>query len=390
MTERPVARTRFVLPAQASATMPPEARGLRRDGVRLLVADELGVRHARFADLTDFLEPGDLVVVNTSATLAAAVDGRRDGRRGVGRDGRTADPAVVVHFSTALDDGSWVVELRPSGPATGPVWDAVADEKVSLPAGASLTLVAPCSEAARVDGGVAGNRLWRAQVDVEGGVSAFLATHGRPITYSYVTGRWPLESYQTVFAHDPGSAEMPSAGRPFTTELVTSLIAAGISMAPVTLHTGVSSPQEGEPPSAEPFRVPPSTARLVNLTRTAGRRVVAVGTTVTRALETVARPDGTVRAGQGWTDLVLGPERPARVVSGLVTGWHAPGASHLLLLEAVAGADLVGRAYQEAVGERYLWHEFGDSALLLPRRHRPLSSAEDSGENMAPVTDQWV
>ncbi|WP_322760526.1 S-adenosylmethionine:tRNA ribosyltransferase-isomerase [Frankia sp. Cr2] len=367
MTAGPVARTRFVLPAQASAAMPPEARGLRRDGVRLLVADELGVHHARFADLTGFLEPGDLVVVNTSATLAAAVDGWRDGRTGAGRDGWTAEAAVVVHFSTARDDDSWVVELRPPGRATGPVSDAVAGEKVGLPAGGSLTLVGPCSETAHLDGGVVGNRLWRARVDVEGGVGTFLARHGRPITYGYVTGRWPLESYQTVFAHDPGSAEMPSAGRPFTTELVTSLIAAGVSMAPLTLHTGVSSPQEGEPPLAERFRVPPSTARLVNLTRTAGRRVVAVGTTVTRALETVARPDGTVRAGQGWTDLVLGPERPARVVSGLVTGWHAPGASHLLLLEAVAGADLVGQAYQEAVREHYLWHEFGDSALLLPR-----------------------
>jgi S-adenosylmethionine:tRNA ribosyltransferase-isomerase len=112
--------------------------------------------------------------------------------------------------------------------------------------------------------------------------------------------------------------------------------------------------------------VPEATARLVNATRAAGGRVVAVGTTVTRALESAAEPDGTVRGRSGWTDLVLGPERPARAVNGLVTGWHAPGASHLALLTAVAGPDLVGRAYAEALRLEYRWHEFGDSCLLLP------------------------
>ena len=161
---------------------------------------------------------------------------------------------------------------------------------------------------------------------------------------------------------------MPSAGRPFTEQLVTRLVAGGVVVAPVLLHTGVSSLEAGEPPQAERFRVPAATASLVNHTRRAGGRVVAVGTTVTRALETVAHPDGTVAEGQGWTDLVLGPDRPARVVDGLVTGWHAPGASHMLLLEAVAGPGLVRQAYDAALEARYLWHEFGDSCLLLPAR----------------------
>jgi S-adenosylmethionine:tRNA ribosyltransferase-isomerase len=139
-----------------------------------------------------------------------------------------------------------------------------------------------------------------------------------------------------------------------------------VVVAPITLHTGVSSQEDGEPPLAEPFRVPEPTARLVNMTRASGGRVVAVGTTVTRALETAAAEDGTVRARCGWTDLVLGPDRPARVVTGLVTGWHAPGASHLQLLHAVAGPEIVERAYAEALRERYQWHEFGDSCLLLP------------------------
>jgi S-adenosylmethionine:tRNA ribosyltransferase-isomerase len=363
----------FDLPHDLEAGQPPESRGLARDGVRLLVADGAGLRHApsrhapsrhapsshaqyrpaqshhtrfrhaRFRDLGQFLSPGDVLVVNTSATIAAAVDGRRPG-----------GAPVTVHFSTSLDDGSWLVELRPPGRATGPVRDASAGERVALPAGAVLTLQA-----------AAGGRLWRAQVAAEGDVREFLSASGRPISYAYLAGSWPLTAYQTVFARDPGSAEMPSAGRPFSTELVTRLAVGGVVIAPVTLHTGVSSLEAGEPPLREWCRVPGPTAGLVSHARAAGHRIIAVGTTVTRALETRAAPDGTVTAGQGWTDLVLGTGRPARAVDGIVTGWHAPGASHLSLLAAVAGPDLVSDAYAEAIRHRYLWHEFGDSCLLL-------------------------
>jgi S-adenosylmethionine:tRNA ribosyltransferase-isomerase len=329
----------FAVPADLSAGEPPEWRGLARDGVRLLVADGTGVRHATFRELGCFLEPGDLLVVNTSATLAAAVD---------------AGP-VTVHFSSPLDNGDWVVELRRPD-QSGPVRDAVAGERVPLPGGGSLSLLRNVS---------GGDRLWRARVDAPDG---YLSRYGRPIAYGYLRGRYPLDAYQTVFAREPGSAEMPSAGRPFSVELVTSLVSSGIGVAPVTLHTGVSSLESGEPPQPERFRVPAHTASLVNGVQAHGGRVVAVGTTVARALETVALPDGTVRAGSGWTDLVLGPERPARVVGGLVTGWHEPQASHLLLLEAVAGTELVQRAYDAAVEHGYLWHEFGDSCLLLPVR----------------------
>jgi S-adenosylmethionine:tRNA ribosyltransferase-isomerase len=203
-------------------------------------------------------------------------------------------------------------------------------------------------------------------MEVEGGVGALLAREGRPIAYGRPDRRWPLADYQTVFAREPGSAEMPSAGRPFTAELVTSLVSAGVAVAPVVLHAGVSSLEADEPPLPERFRVPPATARLVETTRRAGGRVVAVGTTATRALETATRPDGTVAAAGGWTELVLGPDRPARTVTGLVTGWHEPAASHLLLLEAVASPELVQRAYDAALAEGYRWHEFGDSCLFLP------------------------
>jgi S-adenosylmethionine:tRNA ribosyltransferase-isomerase len=332
----------FILPEGLEASEPPSAR----DGVRLLVAGPGGVRHARFGQLGEFLAPGDLVVVNTSATLAAAVDGTRAGE------------PVEVHFSAELDDGSWVVEVRPAGVSAGPVAGLVPGEVITLDGGAAVVLDGP-----RPAGQ---DRLWQARPRIDGGVSWFLARHGRPIRYAYVPQRWPLAEYQTVFAREPGSAEMPSAGRPFTAEVVTDLVTRGVTLAPVVLHTGVSSQEPGEPPQPERFRVPAATARLVNSARQAGGRVIAVGTTVTRALESAAGPDGSVRARHGWTDLVLGPRRPARAVTGLVTGWHAPGASHLALLAAVAGGSLVEGAYAEALRAGYRWHEFGDSCLLLP------------------------
>jgi S-adenosylmethionine:tRNA ribosyltransferase-isomerase len=332
----------FILPQGLEASEPPPVR----DGVRLLVAGPGSVRHARFGQLGEFLAPGDLVVVNTSATLAAAVDGTRAGG------------PVEVHFSAELDDGSWVVEVRPAGLSAGPVAGLRPGEVITLDGGAAVVLGGP-----RPAGQA---RLWQARPRIDGGVSVFLARHGRPVRYAYVPRRWPLAQYQTVFAREPGSAEMPSAGRPFTAEVVTDLVTRGVTLAPVVLHTGVSSQEPGEPPQPERFRVPAATARLVNSARQAGGRVIAVGTTVTRALESAAGADGSVRARHGWTDLVLGPQRPARAVTGLVTGWHAPGASHLALLAAVAGGSLVEGAYAEALRAGYRWHEFGDSCLLLP------------------------
>ncbi len=318
-----------------------------RDDVRLLVARPGELRHEPFARFGAQLSPGDLVVVNTSGTVAAAVDATRS-------DGRP----VTVHFSTALERGEWVVEVRPRRRPTGPVDDLRPGEHLDLPHGVVLSVGDPHPAGQ--------TRLWEARVPVDGGVIAYLARVGRPVRYGYVRARPPLTAYQTVFAREPGSAEMPSAGRPFTPEIVTDLAVRGVTIAPVLLHTGVSSQDVGEPPQPERFRVSEPTARLVNMTRAWGGRVVAVGTTVTRALESAADGDGVVRAAAGWTDLVLGRQRPARVVGGLVTGWHAPGASHLHLLEAVAGAELVEAAYAEAARADYLWHEFGDSCLLLP------------------------
>jgi S-adenosylmethionine:tRNA ribosyltransferase-isomerase len=194
----------------------------------------------------------------------------------------------------------------------------------------------------------------------------YLARHGRPIRYGYVPERWPLSAYQNVYGTVPGSAEMPSAGRPFTPELITRLVASGILIAPLLLHTGVSSLERHEPPYPEPYEVPASTARLVNAVHRWGGRVIAVGTTVVRALETVADPDGTVWPGTGWTNLVISTTEGIRAVDGLLTGWHEPLASHLQILEAMAGETYVAHCYTSALRHGYLWHEFGDSHLILP------------------------
>ncbi len=338
---------RFELPSAGEAASPPEVRGLARDQVRLAVVSPRGVVHAQARDLPDHLHPGDLVVVNTSATLPAAVDFLRHGC------------PTTLHFSTELDDGSWVVEVRrpdQSGPAL-----PSPGEVLRLPGGLRLRVVEPHPSGQ--------SRLWRTLPLPAVSPVHYLAEHGHPIRYRYLDGEWPIEDLQNVYADRPGSAEMPSAGRPLTDRLLVRMMSRGIALAPIVLHTGVSSQESHEPPQPERFTVPAATARLVNSTRAAGRRVVAVGTTVVRALESATAGDRVVPTS-GWTSLVLGPDRPARVVDGLLTGLHEPEASHLHLLEAVAGRALVDAAYAEVTrpdGPPYLWHEFGDSMLLLPR-----------------------
>jgi S-adenosylmethionine:tRNA ribosyltransferase-isomerase len=344
----------FELPHALEATEPPEARGMARDAVRLMVADVQNehITHATFGELPEFLAAGDLVVLNVSATLPAAVAATR-------ADGT----AVRVHFATRapkLDDRWRVVELRSAdgaAPARGR-----AGETITLPGPdpthPGLALVAPYAS---------GSRLLLARYDGPGTVHDLLRMYGEPIRYGYVRRPWPLEAYQNVYARIPGSAEMPSAGRPVTDRLISGLATRGISMAPITLHTGVSSPERHEPPFPEEYEVPPATARLVNLTRAAGGRVIAVGTTVVRALETVAAPDGSVAAGAGWTSLVIDPARGVHAVDGLITGWHEPEASHLRMLAALAGEPFLERCYRAAVDHGYLWHEFGDSHLILRR-----------------------
>ncbi len=337
----------FILPPEHEAHEPPEARGVARDGVALMVSRRAAgeISHHALCDLPALLLPGDLIVVNTSATLPAAVPVA----------GRPLGADLAVHFSTPLPDGAWLVELRAAQDGTtAPFGGGSAGQQLELHGGAALTL------GPRFTG-----RLWRARLSTA--VVPYLLRHGEPIRYSYVPRPWPIETYQTVFGTRPGSAEMPSASRPFTPEIVTRLVARGITFAPLTLHTGVSSLEGDEDPYPEPYDVPPATARLVNLTRQHGGRVIALGTTVVRALETAARAPG-VSPSAGWTEHIVTADSCRRLlaVDGLITGLHEPRSSHLRMLAAFAGRDLLGRCYAAAIDRGYLWHEFGDLHLLLP------------------------
>jgi S-adenosylmethionine:tRNA ribosyltransferase-isomerase len=350
----------FALRDAPIAQGPPEARGLPRDGVRLMVSrvSDGSVRHARFSDLPDFLEPGDLLVANESATIHAALEAFRP----PAATASSGEP-VLLHLSTPLAGPRWVVELRrrtPSGHV--PLLDASPGDRLALPAQASARLVSPY----RAASSIGRTRLWVAEIDTNGDVLSYTARHGAPIRYGYVPQAWPLSAYQTVFSRVPGSAEMPSAARPFTHALIRRLQQHGVHVAAVVLHTGVSSLDADESPYAERYRVPPWTADTVNRTRASGGRVIAVGTTVVRALETVAREDGLVATGEGWTDVVITPDRGVRAVDGILTGLHGPSASHLSMLEALAGRERLAQAYAAALGRGYLWHEFGDSHLILP------------------------
>ncbi|MER6696137.1 S-adenosylmethionine:tRNA ribosyltransferase-isomerase [Streptomyces fimicarius] len=473
------------VPDGLSARVPAEQRGAGRDDVRLLVSRGRAVSHRAFRELPGELRAGDVLVVNTSMTLPAAVNGRVGGER------------VVVHFSTRGADGRWAVELRAPGAAgvTGPRPGGPAGAVVRLPGGRTLVVEEPLGPAS-------GARLWWARVPepmsmslsgpqsgpqsvaqsvagaesmpgpertrpvprpewrptsvpkrdpmpesrseaesaqglvpglvreseaaeeaarpmrgpvpdadpmrglvreseaekeaarpmrgpVPDSVPEFLRRYGRPIRYGYTERDQPLSAYQTVFAapspDGSGSAEMPSAARPFTAALVAELVRRGVLFAPLSLHTGVASAEAHEPPYPERFSVPPATAWLVNAVRaarggdrTTGGRVIAVGTTAVRALESAAGADGLVRPVAGWTDLVVTPRRGVRVVDGLLTGLHEPRASHLLMLEAVAGREALRLGYEAALQERYLWHEFGDVHLLLRDEER---NAPDCSSN---------
>ena len=337
--EAPSGLPEFTLPPELEAHEPPEARGLSRGEVRLLVThrDTGRIIHRRFADLPDILRPGDLLVVNDSATLPAALTAHRG-------DGTT----VALHLSTGLTASLWIVEPRQTRADPG--------EVLTLAAGGVARLLVPYPGS---------QRLWITQLQLPEPPLDYLMHVGRPIAYPYVRGDWPLEMYQTVYAREPGSAEMPSAGRAFTPEVLARTAARGIGLARITLHTSVASLERDEPPIEEWYRVPPETVAAIESTRHAGGRVIAVGTTVVRALESAADSRGAVRAAQGWTGLVITPAHGVGTVDGLLTGFHEPRASHLAMLTAFAGRAHIEQAYMAALEARYLWHEFGDLHLIL-------------------------
>lgn len=347
----------FDLPPDLEASEPPEARGLARDEVKLMVSYRRDERivHTEFRKLPELLDAGDLLVVNTSGTMNAAIHATR-------ADGQ----ALELHLSTQLPAGIWTVELRePWEGSTRPFAALRSGESLHLEGGGNVLIHAPytCGCEGRIVRQI--GRLWLATLDLPLVPADYFARYGFPIRYSYVRSVWPNEFYQSVYVTEVGSAEMPSAGRAFTPELITRLVAHGVQIAPLLLHTGVASLENAEPPYEEFYRVPAASARQINVARAAGSRVIAVGTTVVRALETVTGPQGQTHPGEGWTCHVVRPDHPVRSVSGLLTGLHEPRSSHLMLLEGLVDRTHLRRTYAAALDHRYAWHEFGDLHLIL-------------------------
>lgn len=341
-------RISFELPPEREARQPAEVRGAGRDDVRLLVTSAQGsIVHGRFCDLPLFLKAGDAFILNRSATIPAALTAQSpDGEH------------VQLHLSTRLPADLVIVEVRAA--------QAKAQDRLRLPGGGLVEFLTPYLDS---------RRLWVARLYLPTDFLSYLDHYGQPISYRHAAGRWPLATYQNVFAAEPGSAEMPSAGRPLTHEMLDVLRAMGVAIAFVTLHAGVSSPERDEPPFEERYSVPAETADVVRRARRSGGRVIAVGTTVVRALESSLDANGRVVASQGWTDLVITPECGVAIVDGILTGFHEPRSSHLAMLEAIAGRLAIAESYAEALSRRYLWHEFGDSQLILDGRRERIKAA---------------
>ncbi len=325
-------------PALLEATAPPERRGIERDAVQMLVTDRQTRRHSHmhFFDLPAVLRDGDLLVVNDSATLPAAIQARRQ-----------SGQSLALHVSTKMDEHLWMAEPRGS---------VSAGESLLLPGGGSAVMLWPV-EPKRP-------RVWYAAFNLPLAMNAYLMTFGEPIRYGYMRERFPLEDYQTIFAREPGSSEMPSAARPFTSRIVNALQQRGVERATITLHCGVASFETPERPSIERYVVSLEAAAAVNRARAEGRRVIAVGSTSLRALES-ALADGEIIASSGWTDLVIDEQSKVKSVDGLLTGFHDGASTHQWMLRAFLDRELLASAYDEAAERGYYQHEFGDIHLIV-------------------------
>ncbi|MEZ4887230.1 MAG: S-adenosylmethionine:tRNA ribosyltransferase-isomerase [Chitinophagales bacterium] len=345
----------FNLPDQLQCAKPTEVRGIARDQVRLMVSNKTtnNIEHTIFRNIHHYLQEGDVLVVNTSGTLKAALEAYRS-------DGTL----LRVHFSTKLSEKQWIVELRQVvGNHTERFRNGLQGETLQLTNGGTMFLKTPyySSELLQQEH----LQLWEVDIQINDSVENYLDSYGMPIRYNYVKDQYPQSYYQTIFAKQMGSTEMPSAGRGFTAQLLTQLIINGVQILPIVLHTGVASLEINERPYQEYYQVPQPTASALNLARQQNRRIIAVGTTVVRALETVTDCQGFTQGGTGWTDEFITPERGIFAVNGLLTGFHEPKASHLLMLETLAGREHIEVAYQAAIEETYQWHEFGDLHLII-------------------------
>lgn len=345
----------FTLPPELSAKEPPERRGIRRDQVRLLVIDRATshIDHTRFDKIDKYLRPGDLLVFNSSRTLPASLRGCECSA--------AHGPCMEVRLAERLPDGSWLALLLcEQGDPFG--CGLRAGMQIEFAEGLAATVL-------ERDANIP--RLWKMRFSISGiELVDLIYRLGKPIRYEYVSAPWDLDYYQTVYATEPGSAEMPSAGRAFTWKLLLDLKRRGIDSAYVVLHAGLSSYMDDELDrqnlaSEEEYFVSRITARKINQARANGGRIIAVGTTVVRALESAATENGSVTEAHGYTRLKIDHQHRLRSVKGLLTGLHEPEASHLDLLSAFLPAERIHAAYREAIARRYLWHEFGDLNLIL-------------------------
>ena len=335
----------FYLPSELNASQPPERRGIRRDHVKMMVLDKKTghVRHDQFFQLTDYLNAGDLVVMNNSRTVPAILQAV------LFRDTKIIQEEVEIRLARRRNEEIWDVLVVAEGVKLGDILHFSSDLTavvIDLNAGTPLITILFSKK---------GTDLFNS-----------IYSLGEPIRYEYINNKWGLDYYQTVFASHPGSVEMPSAGRAFSWELLFNLQRKGIELDFIQLHTGLSYLLDDELETSptdnyEEYHLFEKTIEKIRTTKANGGRVIAVGTTVVRALESA----GVTGALNGVTNLYINQSFPLKMVDGIITGFHEPKASHLDMLTSFVPQDLLWSAYKEAINQQYLWHEFGDMNLIL-------------------------
>ncbi|RHW42059.1 S-adenosylmethionine:tRNA ribosyltransferase-isomerase [Neobacillus notoginsengisoli] len=332
----------FHLPLSLNASAPPERRGVRRDHVRMMVlSKETGhACHDQFYHLDRYLASGDVLVLNNSRTIPAILKGRA----------ASTSLELEIRLARKIDDRRWHALL---------VSTEGVKEGETIVFSAQLQGVVekttPDSPLSMIRFSKSGTSLFNEIYSI-----------GEPVRYEYIEDPWDLDYYQTVFASHPGSVEMPSAGRAFTWEMLFKLRKKGVKITFIQLHTGLSyflNDRWDHHPSknTEQYIVPTESWNEIISAKLSGKRVIAAGTTVVRALETAIETNEL----SGWTNLYIHPGYQLKVADGILTGLHEPEASHLAMLSAFISQEKLCQAYQEAVEEKYLWHEFGDMNLIL-------------------------
>ncbi|HEX7064086.1 MAG TPA: S-adenosylmethionine:tRNA ribosyltransferase-isomerase [Bacillales bacterium] len=334
----------FKLPESLNAISPAEHRGIRRDHVRMMVINRENNRtsHDHFHHLGHYLKSGDLLVLNNSRTIPAVLHAE------VQRNGKRIAEEIEIRLAHRKSDAEWQVVHKGK--------DVKIGDCIIFSDRLSAVVIRTEESFTILRFSLSGISLYNE-----------IYTLGEPIRYSYIKEKWGLDDYQTVYGSVPGSVEMPSAGRPFSWEMLLALRKQGIRLAFLTLHTGLSDlldGREGAHINTEEYILPAETVEAVKKTKTEGGRVIAVGTTVVRTLETAANA-GKLAPSSGWTDLYIHEKYPLRITDGLITGFHEPEASHLDLLSAFLDKDRLYDNYQRAIVEKYLWHEFGDINVII-------------------------